>query len=423
MGDLLIRSGRVLDPSGSLDDIKDILIKDGKIQRVEDHIEGSFEEEIEAEGLLVCPGFVDVHVHFRDPGFTYKEDIHTGALCAAAGGYTSVVMMANTKPSMDSKENIEEVLKRAGKEKINIYMVANVTKGMAGKELVDMEEMKAAGAAGFSDDGLPIMDKELMKQALIKAKELGAVISLHEEDPAYIEKSGINAGPVAEKLNYKGADRKAEIEMVKRDIDLVRETGSAIDIQHISALQSVELVREAKKEGLKVYAEATPHHFTLTEADVLKYGSNCKMNPPVREEKDRLAIIEGLKDGTIDMIATDHAPHSKEEKDRALADAPSGIIGLESAFSLALRELVEKGKMPILTLIERMSLAPSRIYGLKGGSLKEGFAADIVIIDPKEEWLYDKSLSKASNSPFLGQKLKGRVKYTIVKGQIIYRNI
>ncbi|MCR4740251.1 MAG: dihydroorotase [Lachnospiraceae bacterium] len=422
MEKILIKNGRVLDPASKTDRKTDILIENGYIKRIGDDIVPTDKNTfvVYADGLTVAPGLIDVHVHFRDPGFTYKEDIHTGSMAAKRGGFTTVVMMANTKPAMDNENVLKEVLGRAAAEDISIFMVGNVTVRIAGKELTDFRALKEAGAKGLSDDGFPIIDKELMRKALIRAKELDMIISLHEEDPRYIIRSGINAGPAADAIDYGGADRRAEIEMVKRDIGLVRETGGAIDIQHISAGESVELVREAKKEGLKVYAEATPHHFTLTEDDVERFGSNCKMNPPLREERDRLAIIEGLKDGTIDMIATDHAPHSAEEKSRDLKDAPSGIIGLETSLALGITELVHNEDMPLSTLIERMTHSPARIYGLDKGYIAEGADADLVIFDENEEWIYDKSVSRSSNSPFLGWKLRGRVHYTIAQGRIVY---
>ncbi|MCR5734141.1 MAG: dihydroorotase [Lachnospiraceae bacterium] len=422
MDRILIKNGRVIDPASGTDRVTDILAENGKIAKIQENIAITDDDTIVvyADGLTVAPGLIDVHVHFRDPGFTYKEDIHTGAMAAKRGGFTTVVMMANTDPKMDNEKTLREVLGRAGLEDINILMVGNVTENMEGKKLTDFKALKKAGAAALSDDGMPIKDGGLMRAALIKAKELGMIISLHEEDPEYIVRSGINAGPVADELSYGGADRRAEIEMVKRDIALARETGAVIDIQHISAKESVELVREAKKEGLAVYAEATPHHFTLTEDDVKRYGSNCKMNPPLREEDDRLAIIEGIRDGTVDMIATDHAPHSAEEKNKDIKEAPSGITGLETSLALGITELVDREDIPLNTLIERMTLAPARIFGIDRGYLKEGAAADIVIFDENEEWIYDKSVSRSSNTPFLGWRLKGKVHYTIAGGRIVY---
>ena len=326
-----------------MEKICDILTEGGRILKMGERLEETEEfrrlprheiQTIDAEGYIVAPGFVDVHVHFRDPGFTDKEDILTGAAAAAAGGFTSVVMMANTKPAADNEDTLRYMLERGRDTPIHVYACGAVTKNLEGRELTDMKGLKAAGAAGFTDDGKPLMDEALVRRAMEECKELGVPVSFHEEDPAYIRESGVNAGEAAEALGLTGADRQAEISLIKRDIRLALQTGACVNIQHISTKEGVELVREAKAEGADVHAEATPHHFTLTENAVEKHGTLAKMNPPLRTEEDKAAIIEGLRDGTIDLIATDHAPHTKEEKGKSFTEAPSGIIGLETAHML-----------------------------------------------------------------------------------------
>ncbi len=441
MEDILIKGARVIDPAEGVDEPLDVLIKNGiiaELYRPVQREEKAFEEPcgtkvIEAAGLCMAPGLIDVHVHFRDPGFTYKEDIHSGAMAAAKGGFTSVVMMANTRPSVDSADILKDVLDRADKEGINIYSAANMTKGMAGKEKTDLSALKRAGAVCISDDGKPVLDGELLMEAMKEAAELKLPVSLHEEDPAFIKNNGINEGETARFLGIGGSDRQAEISMVKRDIELALKTGACLDIQHISTKEAVELVRDGRKRGGDIHAEATPHHFTLTEKAVLEFGANAKMNPPLRTEEDRLAVIEGLKDGTIDIIATDHAPHSMEEKGLAISEdgrfdaesflkAPSGITGLETALSLGITELVEKGHLGLSKLIELMSPSPAKIYGLPAGTLKKGARADLILFDPAEEWVFMKGeeVSKSENSPFYGRRLKGRVRMTFCGGEIVY---
>ena len=323
---MLIKNGYVIDPKSGLEGNYDILTEGDVIVKIAKEIEAPKKgcRVIDAEGLLVAPGLVDVHVHFREPGFTQKEDISTGAAAAARGGFTTVVLMANTKPTVDNVDTLEYVLEKGKRTGIHVLTCANVTMGMQGKELVPMEELAGRGAAGFTDDGIPLTDEALLTQALEKAKELNLPISLHEEDPLFVSAPGVHQGKVSEKLGYGGASRTAEDVMVARDCILALHTGASVCIQHISSANSVELVRTAKKLGADVHAEATPHHFTLTDEAVLKYGTMARMNPPLREEKDRRAIIAGLQDGTIDMIVTDHAPHSSEEKAGSMEKAPSG---------------------------------------------------------------------------------------------------
>ncbi|MBR1476359.1 MAG: dihydroorotase [Lachnospiraceae bacterium] len=420
---MIIKNARIYTPKPEPEPLN-ILIKDGQIYDIGK--DAFFPAElgtailIDAKGLSVIPGLVDVHVHFRDPGFTHKEDIETGARAAAKGGFTSVVMMANTKPCIDNPETLKYVLDKGRTTKIRVYSCANVTVGMKGKELTDMDALKALGAVGFTDDGIPILSGDIVTKAMEKCAELNVPISFHEEDPAYIGNNGINHGRASLHYGIQGSDRQAEISMVKRDLEIALKTGAHIDIQHISAKESVELVREAKKRGSNIHAEATPHHFTLTEEAAIEYGTNAKMNPPLREEADRLAIIEGLKDGTIDMIATDHAPHSKEEKARPITEAPSGIIGLETALSLGITELVHKGYIDMERMLTLMSENPAKLYHLDAGYIKKGGPADLVILDPDAEVTAGDYFSKSDNTPFTGRRLKGRVLYTICGGNIAY---
>lgn len=330
---MLIKNIRIVSPGNGLDRTGSIVISDGTILRVGDCAEtdGEFDTVIDGKGLVAAPGLVDVHVHFRDPGLTYKEDIHTGAAAAAKGGFTTVVCMANTKPPVDNVETLRYVLEEGKKTGIHVLQAAAVTVGLAGKELTDMEALKAHGAAGFTDDGIPIMDEKLLKTAMEEAARLDLPLSFHEEDPAFIVNNGINHGAVSDELGIYGSPALAEDSLVARDCMIALHTGAAVDIQHISSEGAVRMVMLAKELGARVYAEVTPHHFTLTENAVLEHGTLAKMNPPLRTERDRQAIIEGLKNGSIDMIATDHAPHSAEEKAKPLTQAPSGIIGLETA--------------------------------------------------------------------------------------------
>lgn len=418
---LYIKNIRVVDPGNQTDKTGDIIIENGKITAVTEP--GCAPEDvqvIDGTGLTAAPGLVDVHVHFRDPGLTYKEDIHTGAAAAAKGGFTTVVCMANTKPAVDNVETLEYVLNEGKKTGIHVLQAAAVSKGLKGQELTDMEELKAHGAAGFTDDGIPLLNEKLVKEAMEKAAALNLPLSFHEEDPAFIENNGINHGAVSEKLGIYGSPALAEDALVARDCMIALHTGASVDIQHMSSAPAVKMIKLAKELGADVYAEVTPHHFTLTEEAVLKHGTLAKMNPPLRTEADRQAIIEGLKDGTIDIIATDHAPHSAEEKAKELTQAPSGITGLETALGLGITNLVRPGHLTLLQLMEKMSLNPAKLYRLDLGFIEAGKDADLVIFDTEEEWTVGDFASKSSNNPFIGEKLFGRVKYTICGGKIVY---
>ena len=423
---ILIKNGRVIDPAKGTDDVMDMVIDGGKIKAMGHYPEnGEYETVIDASGLTVGPGLIDVHVHFRDPGLTYKEDIGTGAAAAKKGGFTTVVTMANTKPPVDSEETVRYVLEEGKKTGIHVLPAACVSVGMKGQELTDMDALKAAGAVGFTDDGIPLMDQRLVRQAMLKAKELDVPLSFHEEDPAFISENGIHAGEAAKALGIQGSPALAEDALVARDCMLALHTGASVNIQHISSVNSVRMVKLAKELGADVTAEVTPHHFTLTESAVLEHGAMAKMNPPLRTEKDRLGIIEGIRDGSIDMIATDHAPHSAEEKAvEPVWKAPSGIIGLETALALAVTNLVKPGHLTMVQLMEKMSLNPAKLYRFDKGSVAEGADADLVIFDENERWTVteDDVASKSHNTPFIGAELYGRVKYTICGGRIVYED-
>lgn len=418
---ILIKGGRIVDPKSGLDIIGDIVLDGDKIKSIgEFSATSDCDQIIDAKGKIVAPGLIDIHVHFREPGFTYKEDIKSGAAAAAAGGFTTVICMANTKPVVDNEETLKYVLDCALQVPINVKTVAAVSKGFRGKELTDFPALLAQGAVGFSDDGLPLIDTAFLKTAMIAARELDVPISLHEEDPALLGKPGINDGAISRSFGFNGAPNVSESAMVARDCMLALDTGAKIHMQHLSSAEAVASVRLAKSLGAQVTAEATPQHFSLTEEAVLKHGALAKLNPPLRTEADRNAIIAGLKDGTIDIIATDHAPHSKEEKEKPITDAPSGLIGLETALALGITNLVKKGHLELLELIEKMSFAPAILYNLDKGYLAEGATADLVIFDENEPWEVKSFVSKSSNSPFVGQTLLGKVKYTICNGNIVY---
>ena len=420
---MIIKHGLVVDPASGLSEHMDILVKNGKIVRIASEISEDSEEILEAGGLIVGPGLIDTHVHFRDPGFTYKEDIHTGAKASAKGGFTTVICMANTSPTVDNTDTLKDNLARASKEDIRIFQAASISCNLKGQEETDMDALKEAGACGFTDDGIPLLNAEFCFHAMEKAAKLNVPISLHEEDPSFIRNNGISHGKVSDALGIYGSPSIAEESLVARDCMLALKSGADVVIQHISSGISVDLVRTYKKMGAKLHAEATPHHFTLTEDAVLEHGTLAKMNPPLRTEKDRQAIIQGLADGTIDLIATDHAPHSKEEKAKPITEAPSGIIGLETSLALGITSLVRKGHLSLMQLLEKMTINPARLYHLDGGKIEKGAPADLVIFDPEAKWIPEFFASMSSNSPFIGWELYGKVKMTVCGGEIVYTAI
>lgn len=417
---LLLKNGRIVDPVTQTDEVKDILIDQDKIVKIGPSLQAADAKILDCTGLVVAPGLMDAHVHFRDPGYTYKEDILTGAAAAAKGGFTTVVCMANTLPVVDNLQVLSQIQKKAEATNVHVLQASAITKGLKGKELVDMEAMAAAGAAGFTDDGIPLLDEALLLEAMKKAQKLNLPLSLHEEHPLFVQAPGVHQGAVSKQLGYGGASRTAEDLMVARDCILALHTGASVCIQHISSKNSVELVRLAKRLGAQIHAEATPHHFTLTDKAVLTYGTLARMNPPVRTEEDRLAIIEGLKDGTIDMIVTDHAPHSSEEKAKPLASAPSGITGLETSLALGIHSLVHPGHLTLMQLLALMSQNPAQFYHLTPARIAEDAPADLVVFSEEELWVPHTFASKASNTPFKDWTLPGKIYYTICSGQIVY---
>jgi dihydroorotase len=420
---ILITGGRMIDPKSGIDESLDIVIEGSRIKHIgKFKASDAYSEVIDAGGKIIVPGLIDVHCHFREPGFTYKEDIETGTACAIHGGFTTVVLMANTKPVVDNEETLNEVLLRAEKMPIHVKTAAAVSRGLLGKELTSMAELKKLGAAGFSDDGAPLLDAAFVLKAMETAKELDVPISLHEEDPAFIGVAGVNEGRAAASMGISGASKVSESSLTARDCMLALSAGAKVHIQHLSCAESVGAVRLAKSLGARITAEVTPNHFSLTEDAVLRLGALAKINPPLRTEHDRYALISALKDGTIDIIATDHAPHSREEKSRPFAEAPSGLIGLETSLALGITFLVKSGHLALQDLIRKMTSAPAALYGFDAGYLAEGGPADITIFDESETWTFGESKSKSANSPFIGQTLTGKVKYTISGGNVLYRD-
>lgn len=421
---MIIKGGRIIDPISRTDEVLDIRIEKGIIAEIEKNIDEKKypnEEIINASGKVLVPGLIDVHVHFRDPGQTYKEDLKTGSQAAIAGGFTTVVQMANTSPRIDNKEKIIEHYKKARDLPLKVFTVSALTKNFGDLELVDMEENFIAGAIAFTDDGIPNRNSKLILDSMNRAKKLGAIISFHEEDPNLISQNGINHSEVSEKLNIYGSPTIAETSFIARDVTMAIYTGAKISIQHLSTGLGVDLVKFGKSMGANIFAEVTPHHIALNDRAVLEYGSLAKMNPPLRSEEDRLRIIKGIKEGTIEIIATDHAPHSSEEKEKELTKAPSGIIGLETSFSICYENLVLSKEISLMKLIELMSTNPAKIYGLEGGEIAVNKLADLTIIDLEKEYKIEKFKSKSSNSPFANKNLKGEILYTISEGKVVYK--
>ena len=419
---IVIKNGYVINPKSGFEGKADVFIKDDKIVSIGEAEVCEDAEVIDATGLVVAPGLVDVHTHFRDPGFEYKEDIYTGAKAAAAGGYTTVIMMCNTKPTIDNADTLSYVLNKGKETGIHVESCGAVSFGLKGEKLTDMDALAKAGAIGFTDDGIPLMDEAILREAMAKTAAMNMPISLHEEDASLITNNGVNRGKASEHFGIGGSPRDAEISLIERDLQIALETNAIVNVQHISSKEGVELVRKAKAvPGNRVHAEATPHHIALTEDAVIAKGTLAKVNPPIRTEEDRLAIIEGLKDGTIDIIATDHAPHAKEEKDKPLTEAPSGMLGLEAALPLCIEKLVKEARMSMMEVLDKLTAKPAAMYNIDRGDLRVGGPADVVIFNPEEKWTVTGFQSKSQNSPFLGEELTGKVKYTICAGKIVYK--
>ena len=422
---LLIQHGRVVHPVTGAVMLQDLLVEDGKISLLERGLPPEADQIIEATGLVVCPGLVDMHVHLRDPGLTYKEDILTGCAAAARGGVTSLACMANTDPTVDCPDQVAYVLSRA-KEAcgVQVYPIAALSVGLRGEELTDAEALKKAGAVALSDDGSNVDNANLMRDAMIRARRQELPILCHCEDTSMVEGRAVNEGSVSRQLWLEGRPAIAEEIMVMRDAMLAEETGAHVHICHVSTAKSVDIIRRMKKRGAPITCETCPQYFTLTEDEVLTKGSMARVNPPLRTAKDVKGILAGLKDGTIDVIATDHAPHSAEEKARSLTRAPSGMIGLETSLAITLTALYHTKKMEMPDIIRRMTTNPADILHLPKGRMSLGVDADLTIFDPDEEWVIDPEqfASKARNTPFAGTTVKGRVKYTIVGGRIIYKD-
>ena len=421
---ILIKEGRVLDPETKRDEICDVLIDGDRITRVDSGIETEAERVINAKGCYVMPGFIDLHVHFRDPGLEYKETLTTGGRAAVKGGVTTVCAMPNTKPVIDNGVKVKEVMERAKRESLtNVIQLGAVTVGQEGKELADIRGMAKNGCHAISEDGKSVMNASLYRKGMNLAKEEGLAVFAHCEDITMVEGGVMNADKKAEKLGLKGITNAVEDVIVARDILLAKETGVRLHLCHCSTKDSIKMLGLAKEEGLDVTGEVCPHHFILSTDDIPKDDGNYKMNPPLRSKEDVEAIKEGLRNGTVDVIATDHAPHAEAEKNRSMKLAAFGIVGLETSAALTYTELVEKGIITPMQMTEKMSWNPAKILGLHDrGSVSEGKIADVVIFDPEKEYTIDKNtfLSKGKNTPFHGRKVKGEVVCTIAGGRIVY---
>ena len=421
---LLIRNGRVLDPYTNINAQMDILIgDDGVIRELGSRLDAPAGCAVyDAAGLTVSPGFVDGHVHFRDPGQTEKEDVLTGAAAAAAGGYATVICMANTLPTCDTPEIIRYVTDKAKDCPVEVLQAGAVTKGLKGQELTDFAALQAAGAPCLTDDGINLTNAGLCRAAMEQAAERDILLSFHEEEPSLVPSPGVNFGSAAaQQFGVPGARASAETAMIARDIALALDTGARVLFQHVSSAQSAALIRTGKKLGARIYAEVTPHHISLTEDDVLAHGTYARMNPPLRREADREALIDALADGTIDMIATDHAPHTAEEKAREFAKAPSGITGLETAFSVCNTYLVQTGRLTPMQLVDRMSKAPAEIYGLTGRAVAAGNYARLVLLDWDSRMVYKTYRSKAVNTPYTGMQLTGAPRAIVTGARVTVR--
>lgn len=424
MSTLLLKNGTVIDYATKTNELLDILIENDKIIKIAKEINEPADQTIDCKDLLIMPGMIDMHCHLREPGGEHKETIETGSKSAVKGGFTTICPMPNTNPTPDSAIVLEKIINEAKRVNLcNVLPFSSVTKGEKGQELVDFESQLKAGAIGFSDDGFPVKDAKMIREAIFKANELGSFVSEHCEEKS-VAAGAINAGPIAEKLGVEGVLPEAEEIMAARDIVIAETNKLRTHICHISTETTVNTIRSAKQRGVKVTCETCPHYYSFTVEEVLNSGVNAKMNPPLREEKDKAAIIKGIQDGTIDAIITDHAPHAAEEKAKGLATAPNGIIGFETALAATVTNLVKPGHISYLDMARVMSYNPAKILGIDKGEISEGKDADLTIFDPNKKYIYteDMIVSKSHNTPWIGKELEGQVRYTIVGGRIVYEN-
>lgn len=418
---ILIKGGLVVNPAENFEGIADVLIEDGKIARVEQNLSVIADKTINAQGMAVLPGLVDMHVHLRDPGFIHKEDVITGCDAAVAGGVTSLLCMPNTKPVIDGKKVVEYIKEKAKNAKAKVYITGAISKRLNGEDPCDYAKLKKAGVIALSDDGRPVKNARMMAEALKQAKELGLVVTSHCEDLDIIDGGIIHEGQVSRHLEVKGMHRSSEDTVTAREIILAETNHCPVHIAHVSTKLSVQLVREAKARGVQVTAETCPHYFSMTEQELLKQDADYRMNPPLREEEDREAVLQGILDGTLDCIVTDHAPHTKEEKKDFLT-APNGVIGMETSFAASYTYLVKTGKMTLSQLVEKMSYRPAQILKIPAGTLNVGETADITVVDLNKEWKVDpkKLHSRSRNAVYKGMTLTGKVRYTYVNGKKVY---
>ena len=420
----LLKNGKVVDYASNTNDKMDVLIEDEKIIKIEKEITDEVDNVIDCTGLVIIPGMIDMHCHLREPGFEYKETIETGCMSAVKGGFTTICPMPNTNPTPDNANVLKRIIDEAKRVNLcNVLPFGSVTKGEKGEEFSDFEELKEAGAIAFSDDGMPVVNAKMMREAIIKADGLNTFVSSHCEEKS-VSAGAINAGDIADRLGVQGVLPEAEEIMAAREIVISETNNVRAHICHISTVTSVNMIRDAKKRGVKITCETCPHYFCFTVNEVLESGTNAKMNPPLREEKDRQAIIKGLQDGTIDAIITDHAPHSEDEKARELSKAPNGIIGFETALAAIITYLIDKNLLSEMDMVRLTSYTPAKLLKIDRGEIKEGKIADLTIFDPNEEYTYTREMivSKSKNTPFIGKKLKGKVKYTIVNGKVVYKD-
>ena len=422
MARVLIGGGRVIDPAMDRDEVADVLIENGRVVAVEPGIDARDAERVDATGCWVTPGFIDLHAHLREPGQEYKEDIASGGSAGAAGGFTSICCMANTDPVNDDPAVTEYMLDRARHESpVRILPIAAATKGLKGEVITEMAALVEAGAVAFSDDGKTIMDSDMQRRVLEYAKMVGRPVSVHAEDLTLVRDGVVNEGPTSTRLGLPGNPAAAETISVSRDIHLAAITGAHLHVGHVSTAGAVDLIRAARARGVHVTGEVTPHHLALTDAETLGYDTNTKMSPPLRSKDDVAACVAGVADGTLDAIATDHAPHAVHEKDVAFTEAPPGVLGFETAFPVVL-ELVRRNALTVMQLIAALTRNPAQVFQLETGRLTRGAPGDVAVLDPERRWIYDpaKGYSKSRNSPWAGQEMIGRVVTTLVNGEVVY---